>query len=92
MTLLSDEEKQKRAAARKQNRADAVTDFDTLPDSAGVRVHVVAKLCGCSIPTVWRRARTGELPAPYKASEQVTIWNVGKLRTRLRELQSSAAA
>lgn len=58
----------------------ALRNFDTLPDSANVRVPVVAVLFACSVPTVWRRAKNGTLPPARKLSEGVTAWNVGELR------------
>lgn len=57
----------------------ALQHFDRLPDSAGVRLEVVAGLEGVSDPTVWRWSRTGKLPAPDKHGG-VATWNVGKLR------------
>lgn len=89
---LSEAERKKRAATRKQNRANAVQNFDHLPDSAGVRADVVAKVFDCGIATVWRRARTGRLPKPYKPSAQATLFNVGELREKLRERGQPAAA
>lgn len=86
---LSEAERQKRAKARKQNRANAVQNFEHLPDSAGVRADVVARIFDCGIATVWRRARTGRLPKPYRPSAQATLFNVGELRKKLRELHGS---
>ncbi|WP_298598538.1 helix-turn-helix transcriptional regulator [Zoogloea sp.] len=62
---------------------DALRRFDTLPDTANVRVQVVAVLFACSVPTVWRRAKNGTLPPARKLSEGVTAWNVGELRKAL---------
>jgi predicted DNA-binding transcriptional regulator AlpA len=59
---------------------EALTYFDSLPDSANVRVRVVAALCGCSIATVWRMVKRHQLPAPRRTSERITAWNVGELR------------
>lgn len=59
---------------------DALRNFDSLPDSANVRLPVVAALRGCSTATVWRDVKRGLLPAPRKLSERVTAWNVGQLR------------
>lgn len=64
-------------------RADipaALAQFDQLPDSAHVRLPVVAALRGISPPTVWRWVRTGRLPAPVKLGPNTTGWNVGELR------------
>ena len=57
----------------------ALRNFDDLPDSAEVRVPVVAALFGCSVATIWRRVRTGELPEPRRRNG-VTSWPVGCLR------------
>jgi predicted DNA-binding transcriptional regulator AlpA len=57
----------------------ALSSFDSLPDSAHVRVPVVAALHGVSVVTVWRWARSGKLPKPIKRGG-VTAWQVGQLR------------
>lgn len=62
---------------------DALKAFDSLPDSANVRLPVVQYLHACSSATVWRRVKRGTLPAPRKLSERVTAWNVGELRQSL---------
>ena len=62
---------------------DALRHFDSLPDSASVRLPVVAALVGCSTATVWRMVKRGTLPAPRKLLERVTAWNVGDLRKAL---------
>lgn len=61
----------------------ALRNFDSLPDSANVRLPVVAALFACAGVTVWRRVKAGTLPAPRKLSERVTAWNVGELRLAL---------
>jgi len=62
---------------------DALKNFDSLPDSANVRLPVVAALYGCSPATIFRRVKSGHIPAPRKISERVTAWNVGALRKAL---------
>lgn len=62
---------------------DALTNYDSLPDSAHVRLPVVRALVGCSSATVWRMVKKSTLPAPRKLSERVTAWNVGELRKAL---------
>ena len=62
---------------------DALTNYDSVPDSAHVRLPVVQALVGCSSATVWRMVKRGTLPAPRKLSERVTAWNVGDLRKAL---------
>ncbi len=61
----------------------ALANFDSLPDAANVRLPVVAALFACSPATVWRRVKSGVLPAPRKLSEGVTIWRVAELRKAL---------
>lgn len=56
--------------------------FETAPDTAKVRVNTVAALFAVSVPTVWRRARAGLIPAPHKIGG-TTVWNVGDLRKSL---------
>ncbi|MBG6082718.1 helix-turn-helix transcriptional regulator [Rubrivivax gelatinosus] len=61
------------------DQSQALRDFDTLPDSARVRLPVVVALCGVSVPTVWRMAKDGRLPPPVKCGG-ITSWRVGDLR------------
>lgn len=62
----------------------ALANFDSLPDSAFVRLPVVAALNGgISAPTVWRWVKTGRLPRPEKRGPNTTAWNVGELRRTL---------
>ena len=60
----------------------ALQNFDSLPDSAIVRLPTVAALHGISTVTVWRWSKTGRLPAPQKRGG-VTGWRVGDLRASL---------
>ncbi len=68
----------------------ALAQFDNFPDSAHVRLPVVAALNGVSEPTVWRWVKSGRLPAPKKLGPNTTAWNVGDLR-RAREAAEVAA-
>lgn len=70
---------------------DSLRHFDELPDSAQVRVGVVAALFGCRPVTVWRRSRAGTLPAPRKHSPRITTWTVGELRKVLHPEPHEAA-
>ena len=56
--------------------------FNDAPDTAKVRVNTVAALFGVSVPTIWRRARAGLVPAPHKIGG-TTVWNVGDLKRAL---------
>ena len=71
-----------------QHQQTALQGFDRLPESAGVRLPVVAALFGISTPTVWRWTAKGQLPTPQRRGG-TTTWNVGELR---RILTPQAAA
>ncbi len=58
----------------------ALARFDRLPDSAHVRLPVVAALNGIGPATVWRWVKAGRLPAPVKLGPNTTAWRVGDLR------------
>lgn len=61
----------------------ALSNFDTLPDGAYVRVPVVRAMYGVSTSTAWRMARDGRIPAATKISVGVTAWRVGDIRADL---------
>lgn len=63
-----------------QTIPSSLQHFDSLPDSAHVRLPVVQGLFNCSKSTVWRMSLRGEIPAPRRLSGRVTAWNVGELR------------
>lgn len=69
----------------------ALAQFDSLPDSANVRLPVVAALNGISVSTLWRWVRAGRFPAPRKAGPNVTVWRVGDLRQHRAAEQVEAA-
>ncbi len=58
----------------------AFENFESLPDSADVRLPVLIALYACSAPTIWRGVKSGRIPAPRKRSPGCTTWNVGELR------------
>jgi predicted DNA-binding transcriptional regulator AlpA len=62
---------------------DALQHFDLLPSAAFVKQPVVEALFACSPATLWRRVKSGEIPAPDKLSERSNGWNVGRLRAKL---------
>lgn len=66
----------------KKSDTQALQNFDSLPNAAGVSDSVVAALCGCNVSTVWERAKRGALPKPIKIGGS-TRWNVGELRKYL---------
>ena len=69
----------------------ALREFDTLPDSAYVRLPVVTALVGISRATVWRWTRQGNLPQSVRISG-VTLWSVGGLRKSLGIVRGDAAS
>lgn len=79
ITTVADPEAEARAEQRKaiisRRLTERVARFDSLPDSADVRVDVVATLLDCSRVTVYRRAHAGDLPMPINGKV-----NVGALR------------
>lgn len=66
-----------------QQHKTALENFDTLPDSANVRIKTVQGLYACSVATVWRNAKLGYIPKPRKLTARTTVWNVGELRASL---------
>lgn len=71
-----------RVDTMKKSDVQALQNFDSLPNAAGVSDAVVAALCGCNVSTVWDRAKNGALPKPIKIGGS-TRWNVGELRAVL---------
>jgi predicted DNA-binding transcriptional regulator AlpA len=71
------------------NTIESLKDFDSLPDCAHVRLPVVQALFACHAATVWRRVKSGHIPAPKKLGSQVAAWNVGELRRALNSLASA---
>lgn len=72
--------------SKTQTLPDALTNFDSLPDSAYVRQPVVEALFACSSASVWRGVGAGRIPRPKKLSPRTTCWNVGELRKALAEV------
>lgn len=70
--------------------ANALTEFDRLPDAAFVRLPVVMALFACSDETVRRRVKSGMIPAPTKLGPRSTGWRVGELRAALDATQAAA--
>lgn len=64
---------------------DALANFDSLPDSANVRIKVVTALYGVGSATVWRWVQSGRLPKPRKIGPNTTAWRVGELRRAAAE-------
>lgn len=62
---------------------DALKQFPHLPDDAHVGQPVVEGLFCCSPATVWRRVKSGLIPAPRKFGGR-SVWHVGELRQALK--------
>lgn len=70
-------------ATRMQDRIDTEFEtFDSKPNAAGAGVDVGAAFLGCSISSVWERARRSQIPKPQKAALRA-LWNVGELHELL---------
>ena len=68
--------------------APSLAQFDTLPESAHVRLPVVAALHGIGPATVWRWVKAGRLPAPVKLGPNTTAWRVGELRRVMSQVDA----
>lgn len=64
----------------------ALQHFDSLPDSAFVRLPMVATLFATSQSNVWRWMEKGIVPRSRKLAGRTTAWNVGELRRSLKEV------
>lgn len=65
------------------------SNFDALADSAYLRESQLVRSpkrpdstapLPFSAPTLWRKVKAGEFPAPVKLSQRVTCWQVGAVR------------
>ena len=68
--------------------------FDSLPSSGYVREADLVQSpkrpahpapLPFSAPTLWRKVKAGNFPAPVKLSKRVTAWNVGVVRAWLAD-------
>ena len=57
-------------------------DFDSLPDSAFIRLKllIALRIVPYSSSTLWRKVRSGEFPSPVKVSSGITAWEVWQVR------------
>lgn len=69
--------------------AAALESFDRLPNSAHVRLPVVAALFGCSPATIWRRVAEGRLPKPKRFGPRMSAWSVAELRAALASMEAA---
>jgi prophage regulatory protein len=68
---------------KQKNLPESLTNFETLPDSAHVRLKTVCHLYAISPATVWRNVKNGNIPKPHKLTARTTVWNVAELRVAL---------
>lgn len=66
----------------------SLTQFDTLPDAAHVRLPAVLALFGISRATAWRWVKEKKIPEPKHFGSRVSAWNVGDLRGALKATSS----
>ena len=66
-----------------QNIPLALVNFDSMPDSAYIRLPVLKALYGVSSATIWRGVKNGTIPKPTKLTERTTAWNVRQVRAAL---------
>jgi predicted DNA-binding transcriptional regulator AlpA len=62
---------------------NTLANLDLMPNTAFVRLPVVAMAYGYSKATVWRNVKKGKMPKPVKLSERCTGWNVGEIKADL---------
>lgn len=68
---------------KSDTKIEFFSDFDSLPNTANVRLPVVMGLYGISAATVWRNIKNGNIPKPRKLTSRTTVFNVGELREAL---------
>lgn len=62
---------------------EALAQFDTLPDSAFIRLPVMKVLYGVCGSSIYRNVAKGIIPKPSKLTPRTTTWNVGQVRAAL---------
>lgn len=60
------------------------------PQHHPLTAREVADLLGVHVRSVWRLARTGEIPAPLRVSERVVRWRLTDLDVHLQRLVERA--
>lgn len=66
-----------------QSIPTALVNWESMPDSAFVRLPVMQGLYGVSAASIWRGVKRGSIPQPVRLSERCTCWNVGAVRAAL---------
>lgn len=78
-----------RGASPAEEIPAALKHFDSLPDTARVRLPVVQALTGRSATSIWRDVKAGRLPAPLRLGH-TSAWSVGELRAVLAPSKEAA--
>ena len=63
--------------------SDPLKNFDTLPDSAHVKLPALMALYAASPSTIRRYVIIGRIPKPVTHFNRAVCWNVGELRRSL---------
>lgn len=66
-----------------KSKQSPLSNFDSLPSDAFVRLPTVCALWSVSPSTLWRFVESGEIPKPYKVGPRVRCWKVRELRDYL---------
>lgn len=65
--------------SQKTTTSTVLQNLDNLPDSAFIRLEVVAGLLSVSRSTVYRLTKQKKLTS-YKLTERTSTWNLGEVR------------
>lgn len=65
-------------------------DFQNLPDSALLRERQLRQVLPYSSPTLWRRVKAGQFPAPVRLPGRITAWRWGDVHTWLEAAGKAA--
>lgn len=60
-----------------------LANFDSLPESAFIRLPIIKALYGVSSATIWRGVKNGTIPKPTKLTQRTTAWSVKSVRAAL---------
>ncbi|MCX7069232.1 MAG: AlpA family phage regulatory protein [Methylococcales bacterium] len=61
----------------------------TLPETGFIRISELIKIIPFSASTIWRKAKNGTFPKPYKLSEQITAFDVVEVKNWIIAQKSS---
>ncbi len=64
----------------------AISDFESLPDSALVKAQQICALLSCCRRTLGRHMARGAFPAPTRQAPNVIRWRAGEVRRYLKQV------